>query len=338
MMNNQHPCEAWAEKLAARHQADLTPQEHLALQAHLATCAACAAQYRIYQDLEARIRALPSAEPAPSFLPTLAILRKQKASVQVPAPLFAGQSETARERAPDGKRFAVIIGVNAVSRSSRPALPFVEHDAQEVAALLQSREGFELPTPALVGETATTHNILLALARLADQCKEDDEVIFYYSGHGGFQRAEDSARVLSLHTYDWNDPGIVPCQLPAMFTIDGLHQLLGRTLRAKRVLLILDCCYAGGITEGESDQQFSWTRERTATYFEWTEGLHQKSHGSLTLIASAVSHEILATPDAGASFSQLLRRALSQGDIEEDRVLHDDTDLQQVYHHLVNVE
>ena len=62
---NQPPCAEWVDKLALR-QNELEPEERAALQAHLATCDACATAYADYQGLIARIRALP--QPAQSSL------------------------------------------------------------------------------------------------------------------------------------------------------------------------------------------------------------------------------------------------------------------------------
>lgn len=57
------PCADWAEQLAAVFPADLPPADRAALEAHLATCPACAAVKADYQRMDARIRALPAPRP-----------------------------------------------------------------------------------------------------------------------------------------------------------------------------------------------------------------------------------------------------------------------------------
>jgi hypothetical protein len=64
------PCVEWAARLALRP-GDLSPSEQAARQAHLRECAACAATFADYQDLIARVRALPLPEARPSLLPDL---------------------------------------------------------------------------------------------------------------------------------------------------------------------------------------------------------------------------------------------------------------------------
>jgi hypothetical protein len=72
------PCAEWASRLALRPD-DLSPSEQAARQAHLGECAACAATFADYQDLIARIRALPPPEARPSLLPDLfTVQRSQK--------------------------------------------------------------------------------------------------------------------------------------------------------------------------------------------------------------------------------------------------------------------
>lgn len=57
------PCPQWAERLAAHHPGDLTPDEQQALRRHVATCPACAAVLAEYQAMDAGILALPAVEP-----------------------------------------------------------------------------------------------------------------------------------------------------------------------------------------------------------------------------------------------------------------------------------
>ena len=60
------PCAHWAEFLDARPE-HLAPADRAALDAHIATCPACAAVRADNQDMDARIRSLPDPTPLPSF-------------------------------------------------------------------------------------------------------------------------------------------------------------------------------------------------------------------------------------------------------------------------------
>ncbi|HEY7124352.1 MAG TPA: zf-HC2 domain-containing protein [Ktedonobacterales bacterium] len=55
-----HPCPAWAEKLAAVHSNDLSPEERTALEVHVASCEQCRAAQERYAQMDAAILRLPA--------------------------------------------------------------------------------------------------------------------------------------------------------------------------------------------------------------------------------------------------------------------------------------
>src|SRR5262245_44002423 len=60
------PCAEWARLLAPRPE-DLSSAEREALDAHLATCAACTAAREDYARMDALIRGLPAPRPLPGL-------------------------------------------------------------------------------------------------------------------------------------------------------------------------------------------------------------------------------------------------------------------------------
>src|SRR5690348_15545199 len=54
------PCTEWAERLAARHPEDISPTDRIALNAHIASCEACAAVYAAYRGMEINVCTLPT--------------------------------------------------------------------------------------------------------------------------------------------------------------------------------------------------------------------------------------------------------------------------------------
>ena len=65
------PCPEWERWLPLTHAADLSPERRIALEAHLATCSACAAVRADYLRLDASIRAWPSGQPREGLPPAL---------------------------------------------------------------------------------------------------------------------------------------------------------------------------------------------------------------------------------------------------------------------------
>src|SRR5260221_11612608 len=103
------PCTAWANRLAALHPNDLTPDEQTAVKNHLASCPACAAVYAAYQEVDARILSLPAVQPS------LQQIARLEASI-------ADQTQNNPHRKPP----AVV--------QERPALPVRSNRARRVGA------------------------------------------------------------------------------------------------------------------------------------------------------------------------------------------------------------
>src|SRR2546421_6619471 len=61
------PCTNWVEKLAVRNSDDLSYSQRVALNEHLASCAACASAHSAYQVIAGHICSLPAAEPLASL-------------------------------------------------------------------------------------------------------------------------------------------------------------------------------------------------------------------------------------------------------------------------------
>ena len=143
--------------------------------------------------------------------------------------------------------YALLIGVNenAVTRWS---LPEVVKDIDALRSVLIHPERCAYPVDhldVLTGKQATRDNILDGLARLRDKVAADKSAnataVIYYSGHG-WRDAEQAPP----------DYYLIPCNVSE-------HQLRSRALRAsdfaagineleaRRLLVILDCCHAGGM-------------------------------------------------------------------------------------------
>jgi uncharacterized caspase-like protein len=135
--------------------------------------------------------------------------------------------------------YAVVIGVGA-------DLPVTIDDAQGIANLLRDPVRCAYPpeqVQLLTGENARREHILTALARLTEQSQADPEAtaIIYFSGHG----METPDYYLLPFGYDLADLSNTTIS-GAEFT----HWL--RAIRAKRLLVLLDCCHAGGQAEAKA--------------------------------------------------------------------------------------
>jgi Caspase domain len=134
---------------------------------------------------------------------------------------------------------ALIVGVGA-------DLPVTADDARGVANLLQDPTRCAYPADQvklLTGKDARRENIMTALEWLArqSQAEPDATAVVFFSGHG----LERPAYYLLPFGYDVNDL--------AHTAISGTEFTdLLRTIRAKKLVVLLDCCHAGGQAEAKA--------------------------------------------------------------------------------------
>jgi hypothetical protein len=138
---------------------------------------------------------------------------------------------------------AVIIGVGA-------DLPVTVQDATALADFLKQPERCAYPADQvslLRGPEATRAYILSALDGLARSATQDSTAIVFFSGHG-YRVASPSrspAFYMMPYGYDMNNLSKT-CISGEEFT-DKL-----RAIRSKKLLVLLDCCHAGGVAQPKS--------------------------------------------------------------------------------------
>jgi hypothetical protein len=131
---------------------------------------------------------------------------------------------------------ALVVGVGA-------DLPDTVTDARAIASILRNpaRCGYpEDQVRELTSDDATRAALLGALEEIADATVGSDTVILYFSGHGYRVEATTTQFFLMPFGYD-------VAQLEETAISDSeLSQAL-RRIESGRLLLILDCCHAGGV-------------------------------------------------------------------------------------------
>ncbi|MDF5723714.1 MAG: caspase family protein [Rhizonema sp. PD37] len=130
--------------------------------------------------------------------------------------------------------YAVIAGVGA-------DLPVTIDDANAIANLLCDSFRCSYPTEQvrlLTGEKASATSILSALSWLATVTEKDDTAIVYFSGHG--MEAPD----YYLMPYGYNLENLQDTAILGSIFTEHLQ-----AIQAKKLLVLLDCCHAGGQAE-----------------------------------------------------------------------------------------
>ncbi|RLT37445.1 MAG: caspase family protein [Chloroflexi bacterium] len=132
---------------------------------------------------------------------------------------------------------ALLVGVGA-------DLANTIDDAKEMHAILTDEERCAYPqgqVQLLTGEGAKRADVLAGLDKLAQTAKPDSTVIVYFSGHGYRVESQFGAsHFLMPFGYDQSALGKT--------AISGLEFATKlQAIPAKKLLLLLDCCHAGGL-------------------------------------------------------------------------------------------
>ena len=134
--------------------------------------------------------------------------------------------------------YAVVVGAGA-------DLPVTVNDAIAVADQLCDPGRCAYPAnqvQLLTGEQATAANILAALDTLAESASPDSTALVYFSGHG----IEAPNYYLLPYGHDRAD-------LPGTAIPGALFTARLRAVRAGKLLVLLDCCHAGGQAEAKGE-------------------------------------------------------------------------------------
>lgn len=127
--------------------------------------------------------------------------------------------------------YAVVVGVGA-------DLPVTVDDATAIANLLRDPTRCAYPTDQvrlLTNENANRETFLNSLDWLAEYAKPDTTAVIYFSGHG--METPD----YYLMPFDYNLSDLSGTALSGALFTERL-----RAIRAKKLVVFLDCCHAGG--------------------------------------------------------------------------------------------
>jgi hypothetical protein len=149
--------------------------------------------------------------------------------------------------------YALLIGVDQ-NQVRKWALPDVAKDIEALTRVLAHPERCAYPTnnvKVLVGRDATRNGILDGLAwlgeRIAADTSDNATAVVYYTGHGWRKTSADETRFYLL-PYDVREGQI---ELRGLRAADFAGAV--GALSPRRLLVILDCCHAGGMgVKGEA--------------------------------------------------------------------------------------
>ncbi|MEM2104020.1 MAG: caspase family protein [Candidatus Bathyarchaeia archaeon] len=140
-------------------------------------------------------------------------------------------------------KWAIVIGISDYNGDGND-LEYADDDASDFYKTLISVYGYSKKKIALLtNEKATRNNIVSAICSLKESVSSDDEVVFFYSGHGSRGKANDGDNEII-------DEAIVPWECTVQSLIwDGELAEMFSNFATSRIIFIFDSCYAGGMTD-----------------------------------------------------------------------------------------
>ena len=143
----------------------------------------------------------------------------------------------------NGAKYAIVAGISDYP-GVRNDLEYADDDAIDMAKVLEMTYGFPVDRILLlVDHEATRANIMGAIEALGARATADDEVVFFFSGHGMSGVAADG-------DHERRDEAIVtyhPLSLAPLW--DGELREAFRDFQTNRIIFIFDICMAGGMND-----------------------------------------------------------------------------------------
>jgi uncharacterized caspase-like protein len=137
---------------------------------------------------------------------------------------------------------AIVIGVGH-------DLPNTIDDAEGLAEILKDKERCAYPAKQvrlLTGENATRDKIIAALQSIAKSATADSSVIVYFSGHG-YRVKTSIGTSYFLMPYGYDVEELAETAISGREFADLL-----KAIKSKKLLLLLDCCHAGGFDNAKT--------------------------------------------------------------------------------------
>lgn len=143
------------------------------------------------------------------------------------------------------RSYALLIGIgNAYENTGFAPLPNAEADIAALERVLERESGSPWDVRTLTGARATREAVIDAFPLLAQEVKENDRVLVFFAGHGKAHHRDESGA--------WLIPSDAqPDKRSSWVAFDTLLHLF-KEMRAKHILIALDCCYGGRLTTSRS--------------------------------------------------------------------------------------
>jgi hypothetical protein len=142
-----------------------------------------------------------------------------------------------------GDKYAILVGISDYPGTAND-LQYCDDDAQDIYDALTTLYGYEEGNIRLLVDTNANYDAIQnAINDIKSKAGADDEVVFFFSGHGANGRTDDGDR-------EKVDEAIVAHDGSNLVPIwDGQLRAWFAGFNTSRIIFIFDSCLAGGMTD-----------------------------------------------------------------------------------------
>lgn len=199
-----------------------------------------------------------------------------------------------------GRYHALVIGINDY-RNPPPPLKTALHDAEEIAALLDSKYGFKVQ----LLRNPTKRQFYEALHGYRKSLGETDNLLIYYAGHGHLDKGLGNK---GFWLFADAIPGADDTWMAHREITDYLDE---NVIKARHILVIADSCYAGGLTRSSIEELSPGISDEERA--SWL--VKKAQNGSRTALTSGGLEPVLDTGGGDNSvFARVLIDTLRRND------------------------
>ena len=143
-----------------------------------------------------------------------------------------------------GTRYAIVVGISDYPGEAND-LSYADDDAEAMCVVLHETYGFETGNiKDLIDVNATKGAIIAAITEMKKNIKPEDELVFFFSGHGAKGKADDEDRSsVDQSIVVWND-----AKDGFDYLWDGQLKTVFNDFTDNRIVFIFDSCLSGGMS------------------------------------------------------------------------------------------
>ncbi len=206
-------------------------------------------------------------------------------------------TRNAEEMISSGRFIAFIIGINSYSGYWHP-LNNALNDAKGMAELLKKDYKFDTVIT-LFDREATRKNIIQKFEWLANNLKNDDNLLIFYSGHGQLNKVLNKGYWVPV---DANSNSVAD-----YISNSDVKTFLGG-IPSKHTMLVADACFAGDIFRGSQTEQVQFDPNNMEKYYKEV----YRKQSRLALTSGGLEEVMDAGKEGHSIFTYYLMKALKE--------------------------